>query len=66
MIPFSDVNEDSISTKRNFASFEAALEDLQKKNTFRRRLLVACQQEYQDAVSNRGKYGEFIELIPTS
>ena len=62
MIPSSDVNEDSISTKRNFASFEAAQEDLQKKNTFRRRLLVACQQEYQDAVSNRGKYGEFIEL----
>lgn len=62
LIAYSDINEDAISSKKNFISFEAAQDDLQKKNTFRRRLLVACQQEYQDAVTNRGKYGEFIEM----
>jgi len=61
-VPFSDINQDAISSKTNFTTFEAAQEDLQKKNTFRRRLLVACQQEFDDAVCNKGKYGEFIEL----
>ena len=62
VLPFSDITQDAISSKKNFSSFESALEDSQKKNTFRRRLLVACQQEFDDAVSNKGKYGEFIEM----
>lgn len=62
VLPFTDISQETISSKTNFSSFELAVEDSQKKNTFRRRLLVACQQEFDDAVSNKGKYGEFIEM----
>jgi translation initiation factor 4G len=57
-LPFNEIDISSISDK-TFRTLEEAQVDATKKNSFKRRLLSASQQEYDNSMNNEGKYGEF-------
>lgn len=57
-ILFNEIDLSSISDK-TFKTLEEAQVDATKKNSFKRHLLSASQQEYDNSMKNEGKYGEF-------
>ena len=57
-MPFVELDRSMIS-EGTFASLEAAQADALKKNSFRRRLLNVCQEEFTYALKTTGVYGEF-------
>lgn len=64
-IPMADVKPELVSGT-TFLTLEAAQKDALKKNSFRRRLVLICQQEFECSTSNTGIYSLLTEYAEWS